>query len=104
MWAKIVKGELRIAPRATTVSDGVQEMLALLHAPELLGDSGHDDSVQMKDKQREEELLARYAPLVLRADPTSGKKKGKQKKNGEPPRGALSFCKGTNSTERESAH
>ncbi|KFH18309.1 TGF beta receptor associated-like protein, partial [Toxoplasma gondii MAS] len=73
MWAKIVKGELRIAPRATTVSDGVQEMLALLHAPELLGDSGHDDSVQMKDKQREEELLARYAPLVLRADPTSAR-------------------------------
>nr|CEL70135.1 TPA: TGF beta receptor associated protein-like protein, related [Neospora caninum Liverpool] len=70
IWAKIVQGELRIAPKATTLSDGVQEMLALLLARDLRDAAGPEKPAKMKDKQTEESLLQRYAPLVLRADPT----------------------------------
>ncbi|PFH33694.1 hypothetical protein BESB_079100 [Besnoitia besnoiti] len=82
IWAQIVKGELRIAPKATAVSDGIQELLALLapveafeegesEAPLSGGGGEAADAAKEKRKRQEveEELLQRYAPLVLRADP-----------------------------------
>ncbi|PHJ25167.1 tgf beta receptor associated-like [Cystoisospora suis] len=93
IWASIVRGDLRVAPKATTLADGIQEILRLLtlssfesedEAPSYEEEDGDGTSDKKKDASDErqaqkhyahqEKLYKQYAPLVLRADPFLAKR------------------------------
>lgn len=85
--------DLRVAPKATTLADGIQEILRLLtlssseseedeaqSCEEVDGDGKSDEKKEFaSDEQKaqyyahQEKLYKQYAPLVLRADPFLGK-------------------------------
>lgn len=83
--------DLRVAPKATTLADGIQEILRLLtlssfedpaeeegslQCEEEGGEKTLDEEQARKHYEHEEKLYKQYGPLVLRADPFLGKKSG----------------------------